>query len=88
LPEQVSAGPASPGRLFIDADTFSQQQYARILAGRLSELGAEVVTDYAAPRDRAYLVRLGPFGSVAESDAALDRARRAGVLDGRIVVQP
>ncbi len=88
LPEQVSAGPASPGRLFIDADSFSQQQYARILAGRLSALGAEVVTDYAAPRDRAYLVRLGPFASVAESDAALDRARRAGVLDGRIVVQP
>jgi rare lipoprotein A len=88
LPEQVMQFAAQPGRLFIDAGAFSQAQYARLLAGRLGGLGAEVVTDYAAPRDRAYQVRLGPFASVAEADAALDRARRAGVTDGRIIVQP
>jgi rare lipoprotein A len=31
-------------------------------------------------------VRIGPFGNVAEADAALDRALRAGVSDARIVV--
>jgi rare lipoprotein A len=88
LPEQALQGPVESGRLFIDAGAFSQAQYARLLAGRLAGLGAEVTTDYAAPRDRAYQVRLGPFGSVAEADAALDRARGAGVTDGRIIVQP
>ncbi len=88
LPEQVFQGPAMPRRLFIDVGAFSQTQYARLLAARLAALGAEVVTDYNAPRDRAYQVRLGPFGGVAEADAALDRARAAGVTDGRIIVQP
>jgi len=87
LPEQVFQGPAMPGQLFIDVGAFSQTQYARLLAGRLAALGAQVVTDYNAPRDRAYQVRLGPFGGVAEADAALDRARAAGVTDGRIIVQ-
>ncbi len=88
LPEQVSEGPPQPGRLFITVGSFSQPQYARLMAGRLSALGAEVVTDYAAPRDRAFIVRLGPFDGVAEADAGLDRARNAGVTEGRIIVQP
>jgi len=88
LPEQVTQGAPAPGRLFIDAGSFSQPQYARLLAGRLRGLAAEVVTAYSAPRDRAYQVRLGPFDGVAEADAALDRARQAGVTDGRIIVEP
>jgi rare lipoprotein A len=88
LPEQVSQGPAQPGRLFIDAGSFTQASYARLMAGRLRGLGAEVTTDYNAPRDRAYQVRLGPFASVAEADAALDRAIAAGVTGGHIIVRP
>jgi rare lipoprotein A len=88
LPEQVSQGPVSEGRLFVEAGGFSGIEYARLFAGRLQTLGAQVATSYDAPRDRAFFVRIGPFDTVPEVDAALDRALRAGVTDGRIVVAP
>ena len=88
LPEQVSREPARGGPLYVEVGTFSRPGYARILQSRLASLGAEIATDYGAPRDRAFVVRLGPFGSVGEADAALDRALHAGVTDASIVVGP
>ena len=88
LPEQVSREPARSGPLYVEVGTFSRPVYARILQSRLASLGAEIATDYAAPRDRAFTVRLGPFASVGEADAALDRAIAAGVTDASIVVGP
>jgi rare lipoprotein A len=87
LPEAVSQGYANPGMLYIDAGAFSRQDYASILVNKLSFLGARLTTSYNAPRDQAYRIRIGPFSTVAEAEAMLDRAISAGVNDAAIVVE-
>ncbi len=86
LPEQLARYPVRATELFVDLGAFSGPTYARRLAARLADLGARLDTDYAAPRDRAWRVRIGPLASVAEADAMLDRTLAAGVVDARIVV--
>jgi rare lipoprotein A len=86
LPETVTQVAVRAHALYIACGNFSRANYARLLASRVPGLGAVVDTDYAAPRDRAYRVRIGPLSAVAEADATLDRALRAGVVDARIVV--
>jgi rare lipoprotein A len=86
LPEQVAQTSASPGLLYVECGSFSSLHYARLMQGNLATLQPEISTDYNAPRDRAFRVRLGPARSPAEADALLDRALRAGVSDARIVV--
>jgi hypothetical protein len=53
----------------------------------MATLGAEAVSNYFGPRDRAFLVRVGPLATVADADATLDRALRAGMADARIVAE-
>jgi rare lipoprotein A len=86
LPEQVWQGAPAPGALYVECGTFARQEYAAIMQNTLVGLGARVSTDYNAPRDAAWRVRIGPLRDPAEADAALDRALRAGVSDARIVV--
>ena len=86
LPEQVWQGTPAPGALYVECGTFARQEYAAIMQNTLAGLGARVSTDYNAPRDAAWRVRIGPLRDPAEADAALDRALRAGVSDARIVV--
>jgi rare lipoprotein A len=86
LPEQVWQGAPAPGALYVECGTFARQEYATIMERELAGLGARVSTDYNAPRDAAWRVRIGPLRDTAEADAALDRALRAGVSDARIVV--
>ncbi len=87
LPEMVAQDYAKPGMLYIDAGSFSRQDYASILVNKLSFLGARLTTSYNAPRDKAYRIRIGPFSTVAEAEAMLDRAISAGVNDAAIVVE-
>jgi rare lipoprotein A len=86
LPEQVWQGARAPGRLYVECGSFSGLQYASIMQAQLAGLGARTTTDYNAPREAAYRVRLGPFDDTASADAALDRALGAGVSDARIIV--
>ncbi len=86
LPEMVWQGAPSPGALYVECGTFARQEYAAIMQNALAGLGARVSTDYNAPRDAAWRVRIGPLRDTAEADAALDRALRAGVSDARIIV--
>ncbi len=86
LAEDVQDAGADPGQLWLRTDSFGRADYARRLAARLSGLPTEVVRSREGRRD-SYAVRAGPFDTVAEADAALDRALRAGVTDARIVVQ-
>ena len=86
LPERVAVGAPRPGSLYVEAGTFSRPDYARLLVARLAGQGAALSTSYTADRDEAYRVRIGPFVTVAQADAALDRARRAGVVGARIIV--
>ncbi|MBV9538953.1 MAG: SPOR domain-containing protein [Acidisphaera sp.] len=89
LPEQVERGPSyGAAPLYVVVGSFSRPQYARLLQARLAGLGAQIASDYSAPADRAIIVRLGPFASAAEADAALNRAVQSGVSEAAIVVGP
>ncbi len=87
VPEQaavaVKMGFADPGALWVDAGRFSQPGYARRLAAKL----AGTVRQDGQGRSASFKVRVGPFELTAEADAALDRARSAGVTGARIIVE-
>jgi len=83
LPETVRQGPPQPGRLVIEVATLGGAAAAGSLAGRIP--GGRVET-IGAGRDRQYRVRLGPFATVRDADAALERTRAAGVSGARIMV--
>jgi rare lipoprotein A len=87
LPEAIVQGYANPGMLSIDAGSFGRQDYASILVNRLAYLGARLTTSYTAPRARAYRIRIGPFATVADAEAMLERTISAGVNDAAIVVE-
>jgi len=78
--------PAGFGRLWIRAGDFGQAGYANQLRARLSRLGA-MVERMRQGRSDTFRVRAGPYANVAQADAALDQALRAGVTDARIVVE-
>ena len=86
LPETVIRTQATPGTLSIDAGLFGQMSYARQVAARLSGIGARV-DRVREGRTERYHVLAGPFASIPQADAALDRAMAAGVTDARIVVE-
>ena len=82
LPERVTRVGARPGLLFVETATFSRRDLAERQAARI---GGQV--EAIGPRNReAFRVRIGPMGSVAEADRALERTLRAGVSEARILV--
>ncbi len=87
LPEAVTQFPVRPHDFTIECAAFSRADYANLLRGQLQSLGAVTVTDYAAPRDRAYIVRIPGIATAAAADALLQQARSAGATDARIVVE-
>jgi rare lipoprotein A len=90
VPEQVSEtvtqGPPRPGRLWVRLDTFQSYQYAAIEQARLAGLGPRIERTFDG-REQSYRVMIGPLGSVAAADVAVDQAVRAGIVDARIVVE-
>jgi rare lipoprotein A len=86
LPETVTQVAPRPVTLMIECGSFSSARYADLMRNQLASLGAVTTTSYTAPRDRAYVVQIGPLPDVASADATLARARRAGATDARIIV--
>lgn len=86
LPETVQQVPPSPGALWIAAGQFGTAPLANIVRSKLYGLNA-TVERVSGTRPPAFRVRAGPFPTVADADAALDRARAAGVTDAQIVVE-
>ncbi len=86
LPERVTQGQAQPGLLMIAAGRFGRFTYANVVAAKLAGLGADVVRS-REDRQTVYKVQAGPFGTIAQADAALGAALRAGVVDAHIVIQ-
>ena len=86
VPETVTQGPPQPGRLWVRLDTFQSYQYAAIEQARLAGLGSSIVSVFDG-REQRFRVMIGPLGSVAAADVAVDRAVRAGIVDARIVVE-
>lgn len=87
LPEQVTQASARPGRLAIQCGAFGSVEAGEMMRARLTSLGARLQADYDAPRDRAVVVRLGPYPQLPQAEAALRRALGAGCPDGRIIVE-
>ena len=82
LPEQVTRGWPQPGRLFVEAATFSRRDLADRQAARI---GGRV--EAIGPRNsQSFRVRVGPLPNVAEADRALERTLRSGVSEARILV--
>ncbi len=77
----------TPTMLTVEAGSFGRRDYADILRVRLARFGARLATDYNAPRDRAYFVRVGRFASVPEADAMLAQLLREGIAGAKIVVE-
>lgn len=86
LPEQVFLLPPRPGLLYLDAGSFGRFEYANVRAAQLARLGADVVASREG-RVQSFRVRAGPFRGVAEADAAMATARRAGIGDARLVIE-
>lgn len=86
LPERVEQLAVEPGYLWVRLDTFAEYQYAAIQRAKLAGLRPAIVS-LRNGRTRVYRVQIGPIGSVAEADAALDQALAAGIPDARIVVE-
>jgi rare lipoprotein A len=82
LPERVTQGPREPGRLFIEALSFSRRDLAERLAARI---GGRVEAIGPAGR-QTFRVRIGPLAGVAAADRALEQTLRAGVSEARIIV--
>jgi rare lipoprotein A len=68
--------PAAAGGFAVQVATFSSEANARNAAGKLG--------GKASRAGKFWLTRLGPFGSRAEAQAALAKARAAGYSDARI----
>lgn len=93
MPESLIRVGAAPGRLYLEAATFSRRDAADRQAARLFGTGARaeqlggggrsVGRGAATPQFR---VRAGPFTTVADADRALEQAIRAGVSEARIIV--
>ena len=86
LPEAVTQSLPQPGRLWVRLDTFQSYQYAAIEQARLAGLGPRIERVFDG-RERSFRVMIGPLGSVAAADEAVDEAIRGGVVDARIVVE-
>ena len=84
LPEEFRQGTPAPGRLVLDGGTMFTQALAQRQAARI---GGRAEASGPRSRQQEYRLRAGPFSTVAEADAALARARAAGVGDARIVVE-
>jgi len=75
-PKPAAASPASQGSLVAQVAAFSVQASANTVA---SKLGGQ-----ASAAGRLWRVRLGPFATRAEAEAALAKAKGAGYSDARI----
>ena len=86
LPDQVIQGPAAPGSIILRADEFGRVDYANREVAQLTGLSPRVER-VRQGRSERYRVTAGPFPTVTAADAALDQARRAGVIDSQLVVE-
>lgn len=75
-PASVAPRPPAAGSFIVQIATFSTKERADAAAGKL---GAHV-----RQAGRMWPIRLGPYATRAEADAALVRARGAGYRDARI----
>lgn len=87
LSGQVTQGYAAPGPLFVQIPGFGSERDASIAMSQTPpDMNSHVVPQPAS--DRTYwAVNIGPYHSVADADAALDRLLKYGVTDPELIVR-
>jgi DedD protein len=76
----ASAAAADGARFVVQVGAFAEAEAARETRARVEKLGMKTYTQVAqTPSGNRIRVRVGPFGSRAEADAALAKARAAGL---------
>ncbi len=80
LLEAKPAAAADAGRYVVQVGAFAEADAARETRARVEKLGMKTYTQVAqTPAGSRIRVRVGPFGTRAEADAALARAKAAGL---------
>jgi rare lipoprotein A len=82
----VTTVPPSPGPLFVQIPGFGRPADARAVMDELYGLNAEIVPAFGGDRT-LYNVRVGPYNTVADADAALQTLLQRGVSDPEIIVR-
>jgi rare lipoprotein A len=85
LPEIISQGTPSGGRLLVRLDTFQEYQYAAVQRARMIAFHP-VIVSLIENRAHFFRVEIGPLPDVRQAENALDQAFAAGIPDARIVV--
>jgi DedD protein len=79
-PETKPPSPAEAGRFVVQVGAFSEAESARETRQKAEKLGLKTYTQVAqTPAGSRIRVRIGPFANRAEADAALSKARAAGL---------
>jgi rare lipoprotein A len=86
LPGTVTAVPPSPGPLYVQIPGFGRPGDASATMNALYGLPGTVVPQFGGDRT-LYNIRVGPYHSVAEADAALSQILQRGVSDPEIIVR-
>lgn len=86
LPETVTQTTPDPASLWVQVGSFLGYRYAAMQRAHLAALHPQIVTGETGGQQE-FRVRLGPFATIPEADAALDQVLAAGVPDARIVVE-
>ncbi|NCC23433.1 MAG: septal ring lytic transglycosylase RlpA family protein [Alphaproteobacteria bacterium] len=87
LPDPVvSQLPVAPTAIFVQTGAFTVKENAAAYASSLSRLGEARIYSAAINGQQFYRVRFGPFGSVSQADAMLDRLASAQINQAMIVV--
>jgi rare lipoprotein A len=82
----VTALPPSPGPLYVEIPGFGRPRDANAAMNALYGMNAFVVPANGGDRT-LYDVRIGPFHTVADADAALQQALQRGVTDPEIIIR-
>jgi len=71
------------GGYYVQAGVFSQEENANRLVSSLGDENAADISKYKG----LWRVRLGPYGEMSQTKAAIEKLRAAGVADARVVNQ-
>jgi rare lipoprotein A len=77
--------PRPQGRLYVEAGTFYEKQYARRVGSAVSPLGSVAIVTISDRGTPFYRVQLGPFASDREAEEMRARLRDGGYREARVI---
>lgn len=80
-----TASPRPQRRVYVEAGTFYEKQYARRVGSAVSPLGSVAIVTISDRGTPFYRVQLGPFASDREAEAMRARLRGGGYREARVI---